>query len=691
MTLVFRDLDGNIVTDAGTEPENSTATRTPAYTSDSTVPVNFDKYQGQEEPEPQTPEGSSYVDTDTTSTNRLGAGQGFLAGLEEINEFNPFGGVALPVAAGLVAPFSDKTYSEIKDEMSRRQKERKDIGRATEGEGFRGVRETTQKVGEKLEPIAGYLMGNALLGAAAKTNTGAKVLQAASKLPGAPTAAKVVGSTVASRNPIVRAGSFAGLVGGGTLIKDLAQGENLSTAASDAVKNASLVAAPTLAAGYLPARAFYPAAAAAGVGSGYLSRKSSGEGTKLSDAIADALGGVAQGRLYRTIIPKYNAYEKGSKFAKGTDRYKDLNKVTTENLRDEIAQSGYSGNTPVLQVPLEKNKDFVEHYRRVSPAKASDFVRKNVRPARIKVSEQLKSKLDKDYPMIKDTPVAQEAQSEALARPAGLFDKQARARADARPIKAERLDRVAPIDSTSRTIIDKAYNRAGGVKGPDNEYNRVFLDKARVELGKGDPSDVKAANDIKKVLAYHKTRLKEWNKADSPSHESIVTVQNIKDPTTAESSVAKVKNTVWRNTHDAGGGVVESVTPDKLEKMGVGNKGLLPEGIEKQIRQHDYLVELEKLGNAPVASSGSSLFARGAAAWSAGGALAKYNVLTKFNEWLGSQAGKFQTRGVASALQDMTLDDLKNLLNVKWGSSVPLGEILSTIKNMPKVKKEERK
>ena len=692
MTLVFRDLDGNIVTDAGTEPENSTATRTPAYTSDSTVPVNFDKYQGQEEPEPQTPEGSSYVDTDTTSTNQLGAGQGFLAGLEEINEFNPFGGVSLPAAAGLVAPFSDKTYSEIKDEMSRRQKERKDIGRATEGEGFRGVRETTQKVGNALKPIEEIMMGLSALNWAAKTNAGLATLQALGRVPGAKAAGTVLSKTIGSRNPLVRAGSLAGVAGAGTAAYDKAKGKNTASTATDAVLNALSIGLPVLGAGYLPAKLFYPAMATAGAVKGYAGRSLGGQGTDVSDVLGDVAGSVAYGRLLRgEVIPEDTAIEKGSKAAKAIDKFKTPNKESTGNIEQEADLYNYDKDTPVLKVPLKKAQDFFEHFRKIDPTKASDFARDVIRPMQKETGAKLKARLDKEFPKVKERTELQEAFSKPYRDRASAFDKAAVAGPDKRPIKVERVNKVLPEGSTYRHIQDDLYRDVKGPRGAEGEYNRYYYQKAREKasmLSENDPTMAKVAEKMRQVQAPQKTHKKAWKSADTKSHNLIITEENIAKAGTPENAAFKAKNTIWENEnyHNQ---PTDKITYDKLGTIGLPNNPPLSAETSKLATEYDHLVNAEKVLNTPGAST-KNLVAQAGAALPAG-RLARYSVGTKLGERLLQGVGRLGTREAAETLSKLTVGQVRDLLRATWGSSVPLGEILSTVKNMPKVKKEESK
>lgn len=678
---ILRDADGNII-DEGSSPFES---ETPVTTK----PVS----ESYEEPATQQPSVEEPTQQSQPDGETYGLGQGVLAGIEETNTVNPFGGLVTPIAAGLVTPFSDKTYGEIKDEMERRQEARRNIGRAAEGDVFGGFREATQKTGEALKPIEDIMMGNALLGAAAKTKAGIKTAQALSKVPGLPKVASVASKTLGSRDPRVRAGSFAGLVGSATLAKDLAQGKNLATSLTDATKNAALVSVPTLAAGYLPAWAFYPSMVAGGIGTGYVSRKAKSEPTNASDIIADALGSVGQGRLLRTIIPEDTAYEKGSKYAKAVDVLKKPNKQGTNVVRQELATSGYDESTPFYEVPSNRAKEMMKYTRRASQTAASDIGKETIQTARLNVQEKLREATDKQFPLVREIPDAQKAQSKAIGDVSGKFDKTAASRANKRWVRVDRLDKLTANKPTERHMIDEAYDSVRGLRGPDGELNREYLVQTMAKLSKeseNTPAKMRASKIVKKLLANsRKDILRPWNKADALSNKSADTVKEIAKKGTPENAAYRIKNTIWKNTHKDGR--LEPTTDwDKLQKMNVP-EGALPEDLERLANQHDYLVDMEQLANAPVSDNrASNLLAKAAASQVAGGELAKYNVSSKINEWLGTLIGRQTVKQAANTLRGMTLGDVENLLETKWGNSMPLGELLTTIRMLPKTK-EKRK
>lgn len=621
----------------------------------------------------------------------LGAGQGALAGVEEINEMNPFGGLARPIAAGIVSLGSGKPLKQVYEEMGEREEARKNLGRATESKGFKNVRESTQKVGNALKPIEEIMMGLSALNWAAKTNAGLATLKALGRVPGAKVAGAVLSKTVGSRNPLVRAGSLAGVAGAGTAAYDKAKGENVATTAADAVSNALSIGLPVLGAGYLSAKLFYPAMATAGAVKGYAGRRFRGQGTDVSDVLGDVAGSVAYGRLLRgEVIPEDTAIEKGSKAAKAVDKFKTPNKESTGNIEQEADLYNYDKDTPILKVPLKKSQDFFEHFRKIDQTKASDFARDVIRPMQKETGAKLKARLDKEFPKVKERTELQEAFSKPYRDRASAFDKATVANPDKRPIKVERVNKVLPEDSTYRHIQDDLYRDVKGPRGAEGEYNRYYYQKAREKasmLSENDPTMAKVAEKMRQVQAPQKTHKKAWKSADTKSHNLIITEENIAKAGTPENAAFKAKNTIWENEnyHNQ---PTDKITYDKLGTIGLPNNPPLSAETSKLATEYDHLVNAEKILNAEVTDA-KNLIAQAGAAFPAG-KLAKYSVYTKLGERALQQLGRLGTREAADMLSKLTVGQVRDLLRAKWGSSIPLGEILSTIKNMPKRKEENK-
>ena len=207
-------------------------------------------------------------------------------------------------------------------------------------------------------------------------------------------------------------------------------------------------------------------------------------------------------------------------------------------------------------------------------------------------------------------------------------------------------------------------------------------------LSENDPTMAKVAEKMRQVQAPQKTHKKAWKSADTKSHNLIITEENIAKAGTPENAAFKAKNTIWENEnyHNQ---PTDKITYDKLGTIGLPNNPPLSAETSKLATEYDHLVNAEKMLNTPVASA-KNLVAQAAAALPAG-KLARYSVGTKLGERLLQGVGRLGTREAAETLSKLTVGQVRDLLRAKWGSSVPLGEILSTIKNMPKVKKEERK